>query len=494
MTRQFQALPKPSCEKGDSMRARMTILCVILLAWTANAAALSDVVRAPRPSEGEYLGLYLKGQKIGYMFRRLSLSAKKDSVTAVTQVFFKAKVGAAVSSRTMKETRVYEAKPNGALLSFVMEQDGDGGTQRLEGVVGAKELKVVRKRPGEADEVKLLPVPHDVVEDADQPRVALFRNAAMNGSVLDLTDLQSYALTSTVGGSETRVVGGVTAKLRKVTSISQKEKVPVDAFIDEKGRLVEEQYGPMMTGRLESEEAAKRVDLVEVFGLTRVVLPQPAPASAKAVPGAFTMVLSGVDKKFWNNTFRQQWKPLDGGQVEVTVRSAIPKVTQPRPLMDPNGGANLKATLSVESTHPAIVAKAQELAGTEKDAWAVAKKINQWVFTNLEKDYGASSDSAGDVLKRKKGDCTEHSLLTVSMLRALGIPAKRVDGLIYLMNDDNVPALYWHEWVEVYVGEWVQMDPTFGQDIANPARLAVGEESNAEITPLIGSMKVVSVR
>ena len=48
--------------------------------------------------------------------------------------------------------------------------------------------------------------------------------------------------------------------------------------------------------------------------------------------------------------------------------------------------------------------------------------------------------------------------------------------------------------VEAYVGEWTQLDPTFGQDVANPARLAVGEESSAEITPLIGSMTVVEVR
>ena len=98
------------------------------------------------------------------------------------------------------------------------------------------------------------------------------------------------------------------------------------------------------------------------------------------------------------------------------------------------------------------------------------------------------------MLKRRKGDCTEHSLLTVSMLRALGIPAKRIDGLVYLVNEDKKPALYWHEWVEAYVGEWTQLDPTFGQDVANPARLAVGEESSAEITPLIGSMTVVEVR
>src|SRR5262249_14905312 len=118
-----------------------------------------------------------------------------------------------------------------------------------------------------------------------------------------------------------------------------------------------------------------------------------------------------------------------------------------------------------------------------------------WVGKNLKKEYGASADQASDVLRRMRGDCTEHSLLTVALMRAAGIPARRVDGVVYLVNDeDHVPALYWHEWVEAYVGEWIQLDPTFNQPVADPTHFALGEESNAEITMLIGQLKVVDAR
>lgn len=473
-------------------RPSRLFLSLVLLAGVAHAQALSDVVKVPRPEGGEFMGLYLKGQKIGYMFSNVTLSPAKDTVVAVTELHFRAKVGPnAISDRTMKETRVYEAKPGGRLLSFVMEQKGDGGDQLLEGKALPTGVQVVRKKPGVPNEVKLLPPSKEVVEDADQARVALKRNAKVVGTITDSTDLQQYAVTTTVGGTETRLVGGVSAKLRKVTTLSEKEKVPTEAWVDEKGRMLEVQYGPMMSGLLEPEDKAKRVDLVEVFALTRVVLPRLPPASAAE---AFVMVVKGVPEKFWVNTYRQQWKPLGDGKVEVTVLSAPPKTRKPRPLADPNGGANLKATLAVESDNPDVVKLAKEIAGTEKDAWAVAKKVSDWVNKNLEKDYGASSDSATGVLALRKGDCTEHSLLTVSLLRALGIPAKRIDGLVYLVNDDRVPALYWHEWVEAYVGEWTQLDPTFGQPVANALRLGVGEESGAEITPLIGSMSVLEVK
>jgi hypothetical protein len=38
------------------------------------------------------------------------------------------------------------------------------------------------------------------------------------------------------------------------------------------------------------------------------------------------------------------------------------------------------------------------------------------------------------------------------------------------------------------------MDPTFNQAVADATHFAVGEEGNAEITPLIGQLKVVEVK
>ena len=71
----------------------------------------------------------------------------------------------------------------------------------------------------------------------------------------------------------------------------------------------------------------------------------------------------------------------------------------------------------------------------------------------MKKDYGASADRATDVLRNAPGDCTEHSLLSIALLRALGIPARRVDGAVYVQNADGVPALYYrHAWVEAWVG------------------------------------------
>jgi transglutaminase-like putative cysteine protease len=478
-----------------AMRRTSLFALVLALSLPAFAAApLSDVVTVPRPASGEYFGLYLKEQKVGYMFSNVTLSPAKDRVTAVTEIHFKAKVGPnATSERHMVETKVFESKPGGRLLSFVLEQKGDGGDQVLEGTATPSGITVVRRRPGTADETLTLPAAKELVEDADQARVALKRNTSMVGTIIDSTDLEQYKWTTTLGGSEQRTLGGVKVTVRKVTTLSEKEKVPSDAWIDPKGRILEVRFGPMMTALAEPEDKAKRVDLVEVFGLTKVVLPKPPGPEARKVPGVWRLVMVGLPEKFRTDSYRQQFKTLDGDKVQVTLKAFAPSVLKPRPLVDPNGGINLKSSIIVEANDPEIQALAKKIAGHEKDAYTAAKLVSRWVYDHMVSDYGSSSDRATDALKQMKGDCTEHSLLTVALLRALGIPSKRVDGVVYVLNADQVPALYWHEWVEAYVGEWTQLDPTFGQDVADATHFAVGEEASAEITPLLGSMKVVEV-
>ena len=470
------------------------VLC--FLSWSSLGAepALTDAMQVPRPAGPEYFGLYLKGQKVGYMVSELTISPKKDAVTSRNEIHVRAKVQAAVTERHVTETKVFESKPGGRLLSFVMEQKGDGGAQTLEGSATPGGFRVLRKRPQRPNETLSLQAPKEVVEDADQVRVALKRNATVEGVVTDTTDLEQYKVTTTLGPSEVRSIGGVKVKVRRVETLSDKEKVPTSIWVDEGGRILEMHYGPTMTAVAEPPDVAKRIDVVELFPLTRVALPKPLPPTARQVPGQLVMLMADLPEKFQVDTYRQTFVRKPNDTVEVTISTKLPKVHKPRPLVDPNGGENLKTSIVIESDAPEIKKLAKQIASDEKDAWETAKKVSRWVNQHMAKDYGASSDRATDVLRELKGDCTEHSLLTVSLLRALGIPAKRIDGVVYLMNEDQVPALYWHEWVEAYIGEWTQLDPTFGQDVADSTHFAVGEEARAEITPLIGSIRVLEVR
>jgi hypothetical protein len=398
----------------------------------AAPSEISDALRAPRPRNGEWFGLYLLGKKVGHLYAHLErLPESPDKARAVNELYFRAEVGNRVSERRHREVRVYEARPSGRLLSLRVEQSGDGGEQVIEATNTAKGLHVILKRPGQPDEKRDLPPSRETIEAADQARVALFRNAPQEDFVTDGTDLQTYRITSKLEKAEQRPVAGVPVKLRRVTTISEKEKVPATALFTSEGETVEIDMGGSMRVVAEPEATAKRLDKVEVFGLTRVVLPRSLAEGQRNVPGELKLVVAGLPERFQGRTTRQSYRVMPEGQTEITIRAVPPAKERRgnRPLADPSGGEYLKATLAVESDDPQIRALAAELVGSEPDAWEAAKKISSWVHANMERDYGASADRATDVLRQKKGDCTEHSLLAVALMRAAGIPARRRPGV-----------------------------------------------------------------
>ena len=106
----------------------------------------------------------------------------------------------------------------------------------------------------------------------------------------------------------------------------------------------------------------------------------------------------------------------------------------------------------------------------------------------LEKEITFSVPNALQVLDSGQGDCNEHTVLFVALARALGLPARTAVGLVY-MND----AFFYHAWPEVWLGEWVAVDPTFGQYPADAAHLRFvigGLAQQVEIIRLIGNLNI----
>ncbi|HNR93775.1 MAG TPA: transglutaminase-like domain-containing protein, partial [Kiritimatiellia bacterium] len=92
-----------------------------------------------------------------------------------------------------------------------------------------------------------------------------------------------------------------------------------------------------------------------------------------------------------------------------------------------------------------------------------------------------------EVLRVGAGDCNEHTYLFVALARAAGIPARIHLGVVYLDG-----AFYYHAWPSVFVGRWVDMDPTFGQHEADASHIFLGEgESAAQVRLLqvVGQVK-----
>ena len=148
----------------------------------------------------------------------------------------------------------------------------------------------------------------------------------------------------------------------------------------------------------------------------------------------------------------------------------------------------LQAEPFLQSTDIAIVAKAIAVTGLERDARKVAEKLNRWVYDSLKKEVTFSVPNALQVLRTRRGDCNEHTQLYVALARAVGIPARIATGLAFARG-----KFYYHAWPEVWLGEWVAVDPTFGQFPADAAHLRFvigGLNKQAELLRLIGNLDI----
>ena len=161
------------------------------------------------------------------------------------------------------------------------------------------------------------------------------------------------------------------------------------------------------------------------------------------------------------------------------------------PVTDTALAAELSAEPLVQADDPRVQAQARLIAGRERRAGAVAGLLERWVHDNLRKEITIGVPSAAQVLEERRGDCNEHTVLYVALARALGLPARTAAGLVYLRG-----RFYYHAWPEVWLGQWVAVDPTFGQFPADASHLRFvigGLARQVELLRLIGRVHVTVV-
>ena len=140
----------------------------------------------------------------------------------------------------------------------------------------------------------------------------------------------------------------------------------------------------------------------------------------------------------------------------------------------------------IESGDLRIQAQARLIVGTDRNPARVATRLAHWTATAVEGGVSATAPSALQVLGRRRGDCNEHTVLFVALARALGLPARPVAGLLYLRG-----RFYYHAWAEVYLDDWVAVDPTFDQFPADAAHLRFtigGLARQVDLVRLLGNL------
>ncbi|MFH1063882.1 MAG: transglutaminase-like domain-containing protein [Candidatus Woesearchaeota archaeon] len=129
----------------------------------------------------------------------------------------------------------------------------------------------------------------------------------------------------------------------------------------------------------------------------------------------------------------------------------------------------IKATKTIDSDDPKVIARASALAAGNADYYSVVFTMADWTKENVKYDLSTlnvkSTNKASWVLARKDGVCDELSTLFIALLRAVGIPARFVAGIAYTEAPQFPENWGAHGWSEVYFPGtgWVPFDVTYGQ-------------------------------
>jgi len=221
----------------------------------------------------------------------------------------------------------------------------------------------------------------------------------------------------------------------------------------------------MVTTKTDKEAALGDTEEVDIVLKTRI-LPSGKPpkrnarnfeADVKLTSGSIAdTIMSNSRQKLEVNSAR-------AGRLSIQVPTVAAEDCPDLPVQGAEG-KYLGASAYIQTDAPAIRAKTEEILDGEVNSWRAAEKLCQWVHTAItEKKISGGFGSSLTALESLSGDCTEHTVLFIALARAAGIPARICSGIAFAQRD----AFYYHFWAEVYVGRWVQMDPTWGQTIAD---------------------------
>lgn len=266
---------------------------------------------------------------------------------------------------------------------------------------------------------------------------------------------------------------------------------PMRSWIDAQGRVVFAASDSGGDNAFAMERAAFEI-VYQNFkkrDTVRIARSSAAPAAGEIVP--LTLLAAGI-RTSPEPTARLRLLRNGRDTLDLAQASELQALAAPYRL--PSRDTALARWLApeplIQARDPRIAAQARRIIERERAPARVAALLTHWVHQSLRRaapDAG-SAPSAVRVLENPRGDCNEAATLFVALARSAGLPARTVSGLIYANR-----RYYYHAWAEVYLNDWIAVDPAFDQYPADAAHIRVaigGLARQIELIPLIGRLKL----
>ncbi|RKU36281.1 hypothetical protein C6495_04030 [Candidatus Poribacteria bacterium] len=465
--------------------AKCYLLCCLTTVWivaaTAHVAAQgqSAFQKMSQYPQEHWYNVTLMGTKIGYMHTYRENAVYQGEAVKRNKVDMVMSLKGLGTNLTIETTRLEYTGAN-LMPRYFLSTSNEDGSKQVEGriVDGIAYIKVTLN--GETTESETSVPPGTVSEfmsiDAllSQKPIRIGDKQTVHSFIFDLlkpvkTELEVIAEeTLTYQGAEKQVyvlkqttdmMGGITAQVWVDSDgVTYRTEVPLMGL-------------SMAMTKTDRGTALGDIGEVDIVLRTRI-LPggkRPTPKAERLV--AEVRMTEGSISNAVMSTAMQQLEVTSEqtGKLSIQISTVDAESCPDLPIQDEES-AFLGSSAYIQTGHPEILAKALEILAGETNSWRAAKQLNQWVYTAItDKELSGGYNSSLTTLGSRSGDCTEHTVLFIALARSVGIPARICSGIIFSQD-----AFYYHFWPEVYVGRWVQTDPTLGQTLADANHIQLG--------------------
>jgi hypothetical protein len=461
----------------------MGILAVLFFTWSVLQASLSPINSEKDAAEEKisdsWMGIYMNGVKVGFSHsQEMPLEKEGESLKRSTSESWM-KVsrlgGNPVEIKTWQES-LHDAQ--GRPLKMVMKTRMSDSETVIKAEVMPDKIvfragdKVVKELAYEEDFYLGVPL-EKIIEE----------QGLKKGKELDfkLLDPLSHSLTDChfkVAGKEDVLILGKKMDLWHIkTETSFIIPIVTDEWVDEEGRIWKSEsqtsFARTASIRMPKEKALQVSEENFDIAFSTIIQSNLTLENPQKIQRV-TFKLNGISEERINSF------PYDDGSQKILEMESHYAIIQTSsvifdekqavsfPVREEKFKEFLKPTSFCQSDDPQIRETARRIIGRERNSWQAAKMIARWVKHEMTPNYDIGFATAKEILNNPQGDCSEHTVITVALCRAVGIPARAAVGIMYARG-----IFAYHMWPEVYAGRWVGLDAKW---------LAADEESGQYYT------------
>jgi hypothetical protein len=470
-------------------------IAVIVLSTTVFAQNNSDMY--DKLTGKNWYGIYMDSSKVGHAYIALEKSGEKQW-TSTTKLLFRIAMQNTTGTIDQSETRIYEGG-NGEMVNESYSISSPTGNITVEGAIvgdsfniittiaGQKSQKAL-KRPvetlGDYARVQLLALAGKLKTDDTISFITYIPDPPISAPLMNLARVISVSQT---------VFNGIPTNVYSINDSILALGISSDVIFTDNGIMLEMSLGGSnMRMQLEPEEVAKIIGEPYDILNGQLIKVENGPTDSRKIKQA-TYLVTGYDTATipisdWLKV--QSFSP-ESAMVTVAIDTMeIGKIDLP--ISGDEFASFVLPEPLLQSDNPEIISMAREIVGNEKNALAAAKLINDWVYKNIEKQFSPEISNALTTLHSRKGDCGEHAALAVGLLRAVGIPSRIASGVVYWPEGRGFA---YHAWTEVYLGKWIQMDPTSGETFANATHIMLTNGGyEKQLSVIIKAMKGLKIK